>query len=264
MPYFALSHQPTAQLRDGVPDIRGFEVRTRSDDARAGKVADVVIDQTGQPHFVDVDLGGLLIAKRVLLPATRVEVDGAARVAWVSGMTKDELKQLPSYDRDPSRIPDATAGVGAGAGAAASAVRGADVRGTNVRGTNVRGTTDDAVRLMLAEEALSIGRRQVPAGEVDVRKTVETERVRQTVPVMHEEVTVERRPATGMDAATAQVEVTEDEIRIPIFAEEVVVEKRVVAREEYIVRRRQVTETQTVEADLRRERLEVDRSGNVR
>jgi uncharacterized protein (TIGR02271 family) len=78
---------------------------------------------------------------------------------------------------------------------------------------------------------------------------------------MHEEVTVERRAVDHMDAATAQIEVTDDEIRIPIFSEEVVVEKRVVAREEFIVRKRQVTETRTVEADLRRERLDVDQSG---
>lgn len=113
------------------------------------------------------------------------------------------------------------------------------------------------VRLTLAEEQLAVGTRAVQAGEVGIRKTVDTERVRRTVPVAREEVTVERRPATGLDAATAQVEVTDDEIRIPIFAEEVVVEKRLVPKEEYVVRKRRVTETRTVEADLRRERLEV-------
>jgi stress response protein YsnF len=38
------------------------------------------------------------------------------------------------------------------------------------------------------------------------------------------------------------------------------VEKRVVAREEFIVRKRRVTETRTVEADLRAERLDIDQS----
>jgi uncharacterized protein (TIGR02271 family) len=247
MSFFALSQQSAARLRAGVPDIRGFEVRTRADGDRAGRVADVVVDESGQPHFVDVDLGGLLggllSTKRVLLPATRVQVDAGERVAWVMGMSRDELKALPAHDGDVRRIAGGTTG-----GAAVAAAEVAD---------------RDAVRLTLAEEELSVGRRAVPAGEVGVRKLVETRRVQQSVPVMREEVTVERRAVTGVDAATARVEVTEDEVRIPIFSEEVVVEKRVVPREEYIVRKRTVTETRTVEEDLRRERLEVDRSGSA-
>jgi stress response protein YsnF len=57
-------------------------------------------------------------------------------------------------------------------------------------------------RLVLSEEQLSIGKRTVQAGEVGVRKTVETEHVRETVPVMREEVTIERHPVTSATAAT--------------------------------------------------------------
>ncbi len=250
MSYLALSKQPAARLREGVPDIRGFEVRTQLDDARVGRVADVIVDPEGQPHFVDVDVGGLLQVKHVLVPATRLQVDAAGRLVWLLGMGKDEVKRLPIYDQDPSRLGDAPAGnapasPGAAAGPAAGPAATADVR------------------LTLSAEELSIGRRTVQAGEVGLRTTVETERVRRTVPVMREEVTVERRAVEHMDAATAQIEVTEDEIRIPIFAEEVVVEKRVVPRDEFIVRKRQVTETRTVEADLRRERLDVSQSGDA-
>ncbi|HEX8430506.1 MAG TPA: DUF2382 domain-containing protein, partial [Longimicrobium sp.] len=42
-----------------------------------------------------------------------------------------------------------------------------------------------------------------------------------------------------------------------LTAEEAVVEKRVVAKEELVVKKHQVTEEQTVEADLRSERAEV-------
>src|SRR5215208_2751561 len=41
-----------------------------------------------------------------------------------------------------------------------------------------------------SEEELAIGKRSVSAGEVEVRKTVETERVQQQVPVSREEVVV--------------------------------------------------------------------------
>ena len=121
-------------------------------------------------------------------------------------------------------------------------------------------TEDEAMRLVLSEEELAIGKRQVAAGEVGVHKYVETERVHEEVQLRHEEVDVQRRPITdGYSAAGATIGQDED-IRIPLHAEEAVVEKRVVPTEEIVVRKREVVETEGVEADLRHERAEVDRT----
>ena len=109
-------------------------------------------------------------------------------------------------------------------------------------------------RLTLSEEQLAVGKRQVQAGEAAVRKTVETEHVRQSVPVQREEVVVERRPISGDRAS--DVDIREDEVRIPLMAEEVVVEKRAVPTEEIVIQKRVVTEEREVEADLRRERVD--------
>ena len=95
------------------------------------------------------------------------------------------------------------------------------------------------------------------AGEVGVRKTVETERVREQVPLTREEVVIERRPIEA-GADLRNVEIREDEIRVPLMAEEVVAEKRAVPKEQVIIRKRPVTRQQTVEADVRKERIEVD------
>lgn len=229
MAYTPLSQIPPARLPQGFTDPRGFEVRTGADGARVGTVADLLIDPDGQAHQFAVDLGGSLATSatgtRVLVPFDAADVDAARRSAVLRGMSATDVTRLADSRTAPGVSP---------------------------------GAPVDAARLTLAEERLRLGTQTVQSGEVGVRKTVETERVRRTVPVAREEVTVERRPAVGLDAATAQIEVTDDEIRIPIFGEEVVVEKRLVPAEEYIVRKRRVTETRTVEADLRRERLEVD------
>src|SRR5690606_11155750 len=108
-----------------------------------------------------------------------------------------------------------------------------------------------------SEEEHAIGREQRQAGEVDVRKSVETERVSRTVPVTREEVTVERRPVSGDMCADARI--AEDEIRVPIMEEEVVVEKRVAPKEELVIRKHAVADQKTVEADVRKERVDVDR-----
>jgi uncharacterized protein (TIGR02271 family) len=120
-------------------------------------------------------------------------------------------------------------------------------------------TEEEATRLVLSEEELRIGKRQVAAGEVGVHKTVETRHVHEEVPLRHEEVEIERRPITdGYSAAGATIG-TDEDIRIPLHAEEAVVEKRIVPKEELVVRKREVVETESVDTELRRERAEVDR-----
>ena len=121
---------------------------------------------------------------------------------------------------------------------------------------------EEATRMVLSEEELAISKRQVAAGEVDVHKRVETEHVRREVPLRHEEVEVERRPITDGYSATGATIGRDEDIRVPLHAEEAVVDKRVVPKEELVVRKREVTETENVEADLRRERAEVDREVN--
>ncbi|CAN5739162.1 hypothetical protein BH23GEM5_BH23GEM5_17550 [soil metagenome] len=54
-----------------------------------------------------------------------------------------------------------------------------------------------------------------------------------------------------------------DEIRIPLTEEELVVDKRAVAKEELVIKKHQVEEQRTVEADLRKERAEVHSEGDV-
>ena len=52
-------------------------------------------------------------------------------------------------------------------------------------------------------------------------------------------------------------------ISIPMIEEELVVTTRAVVRERVIIRKRAVEEARVVEADLRRERVDVETTGNV-
>lgn len=122
---------------------------------------------------------------------------------------------------------------------------------------------EQATRLVLSEEELAIGKREVRAGEVEVSKRVETERVAEEVTLRHDEVEVERRPIREGYAAAGGTIGEEEEIRIPLRAEEAVVQKRVVPKEEVVVRKREVADDEVVEAELRRERAEVKRGGGV-
>ena len=126
-----------------------------------------------------------------------------------------------------------------------------DVRG-HVRDAYTRGQEQ---RLVLSEEQLRVGKRQVQAGEVKLRTTVETQRVSEQVGLTHDEISVERRPLSAADASAANLVIGEETIRVPLTREEAVVEKKVVPVEEVVVRTNTVTENQTVEDTVRKERL---------
>lgn len=116
---------------------------------------------------------------------------------------------------------------------------------------------DDITEVIRREEELTVATQARDAGRVGVRKVVDHEAAATVVPVGTEHADLERQPPAVGD--TGEVEVLADgSISIPVFQEELVIEKRLVVRERVIVRKHTVTEDRLVEADLRRERIEVD------
>lgn len=113
---------------------------------------------------------------------------------------------------------------------------------------------DDLVR---HEEELEVGTREKLAGVVGAYKTTETEHVVEHVPRGIEDADVERS-APG-EGDSGEIETLPDgSVSIPLFEEQLVVTKRLVVRERVIIRKRTTSEEHRVEADLRRERIEIE------
>jgi uncharacterized protein (TIGR02271 family) len=121
---------------------------------------------------------------------------------------------------------------------------------------------EDEARLKLHEEQLAVSKREVGAGEVDIHKRVQEEHVQETIPVRREEVTVERRPLSGAADPNARIASEDEIVRVPLFREELVTEKRIVPTEEVIVRKTDVTDNQTVGANLRSEFVETSQAAH--
>jgi uncharacterized protein (TIGR02271 family) len=107
------------------------------------------------------------------------------------------------------------------------------------------------------EEELEVGRQLAPLGNVHVEKRVEAERVAQEVPRERERASVERLDAAEGDSGEIET-LPDGSVSIPVLEEEIVVTKRVVVRERIVVRKEVTTETEHVEAELRREHVDVD------
>ena len=244
--YARMSELGDYRVSDEDPDPRGWSVVGR-DGATIGRVEDLIVDTAAMKvRYLDIAVTDAAAtgSSRARIPASRVDLEPAQRTV-VADLSRAELSAF--LGSEPVAASDAGQQPWNGA---------ADVAGEpRSRTTDVRAREgSDVERLTRAEEELQIGKRQVQAGEVVVGKHVETERVSTPVQRRVEHVRVERRP---VDDATGAAELREGEIRVPIMEEEVVVEKRPVVKEEVVVTREVATETQQVEADVRRERIDV-------
>jgi uncharacterized protein (TIGR02271 family) len=237
-----LDELDNVEVAEGYTDIRGFDAYL-PDGRKIGEVDELLVDPA---------------ARRVA--AITLDLDDDGPDLGRDADTRVAIEHV-EIDTPSRRVLITSAGVGrlglADTAAAAGATRGGLFADTSAR----TGETEE--RMTLAKEELDLRKERMAAGSVDVHKHVETEHVRESVPVMREEVSVERRPVTDPDAGTA-TSFQGDEIRVPVVEEELVVEKRPVVREELVVRKSQVQEDQVVEADLRREHAEVTRDGDVR
>ena len=125
--------------------------------------------------------------------------------------------------------------------------------------------TEDTIRVPVAEERLKVTKRRVELGEVEVRKTVESEQVSVPVELMREDVQVHRvdvveRPASEAELADGFWEGT---IRIPVRGEVAVIHKEAMVTGEVMIDRQRVTERETVEDTVRREQVTVDEDYDI-
>lgn len=225
----------------GDADPRGWGV-VAGDGTWLGNVADLHLDRaSGEPRYLELLLEPSIArqpgGRRVFVPADTARLDAAARrvhLDAVEGLSAHLLPTSPGAAATPSISPYPSTQSAAAAPTVAA---------------------EGEVRMQLSEEELRIERRVVEAGEVRVRKQVEARQVREVVPVMREDVTVDRRPLPP--GAGLEPRQEGDTWYIPIVEEELVIQKRLVAREELVIRKRQVMGEQVVEETLHRESPEV-------
>jgi uncharacterized protein (TIGR02271 family) len=240
------------EVADDDPDVRGWEV-IAADGRRLGQVDELLVDtEAMKVRYLDVDLDRGLVAgadRHALIPVGYARLEPALRRVFTDALPSTRLETLPAYPHGPVARDMEESFQRPFAGAPRTGIHGQETR------------------IIRHEEELAVGKRRTEAGEVQVHKRVETEHVRRPVQLAREEVTVERRPITDparAASASGGARIEGGEIHVPVMAEEAVVEKRVVPREEVVVRKREVEEPEVVEADLRRERIEVDRGGDAR
>ncbi len=131
---------------------------------------------------------------------------------------------------------------------------------TGAAGESSREATRSAgedIRVPVAEEELDVVKRDREAGEVRLAKDVVTETKHVDVPVTREEVRVEHVPAER-SAAPGEDDFERTSTSMPVREEELEVHKRPVVKEEVRLHKERITEQRAAEADLRKERVDVE------
>jgi uncharacterized protein (TIGR02271 family) len=229
---------------------------------RIGPLSDLFVDVNDEPEYVGVETG-LPGNRSVLIPAEVISVDDRLRRMVVSH-PRSLVETAPSLGHEDEVTPEFERrvrvhfGLGAEerAGSGALAAEPAETRSADPA-PDISGHEEDDLRVRRSEEEIRVETREREAGEIRVRKRVRTETERLTVPKKRVEVSVEHVPVEGDEAATAP-QIGEEEIVVPVVEEEIMVEKRPVVKEEIRIRKRAVEEVEVVEEDVRREEVEID------
>ncbi|MBG6215443.1 uncharacterized protein (TIGR02271 family) [Cryobacterium sp. CAN_C3] len=110
-----------------------------------------------------------------------------------------------------------------------------------------------------SEGHLQVGIEKVETARARLRKHIVTENVTTSVPVSHEEVTLQREPITDANRgdATAGPELSEEEHEVVLSGERVVTSKETVPVERVALGTETVTEQQQVDAEVSHEEIEL-------
>lgn len=121
----------------------------------------------------------------------------------------------------------------------------------------------EVAAIPLAEERVSVTKREVETGRLRIEVSVEGRQVVVPVELYHDEVEVDRVPVNRAVSQLPSVRLEGSTTIIPVVEEVVVMEKRLILVEEIHVRRKSVPETQQLQVLLRSEQVRIDGGGTA-
>jgi uncharacterized protein (TIGR02271 family) len=245
---------PDTMTIERLAEARGNPVYDASGD-EIGQVDEIFYDRdSGQPEWLGIGTG-FFGTKRVLVPMEGADLreDG-----FYVPYSKDQVKDSPDIDGD--EIGEETEqGLYAHYGLSQSERRRESglPEGDRRRQNGPR----DKASVTRSEEELEVGKREVEAGQVRLRKWVETEPAEVDVELRRETARVTRE---AIDEPVNDADIGEEEVKVPLKAEKAVAQKRTVAKERIGVEKDVETERETIRDELRKERVEIDDSSEGR
>lgn len=254
----------------GGDDIKGYDVYSTTGNEKIGSVYDALVDESGSFRYFVIDTGFWVFGKKVIVPMGQVQTDYDQHRIYVTGMTKQEVENMPEYNDNMTVDYDYEERI-------RNVFR--PTTATETRPTYDRNTynyqQDQSLyqpneanhqRIKLYEERLLANKTRQKTGEVAVGKRVETETAQVSVPVEKERVIIERTTPSDTTVVTpGEANFSEGEVaRLEIYEETADIKKEAFVREEVNIRKEVERDTVDANETLRREELDLDTDGNPR
>jgi uncharacterized protein (TIGR02271 family) len=189
-----------------------------------------------------------------------VVIAGASTLLLAAGCNTTEHRHYSYMRSSPAPIVSSEGGTGA------------NYQSTTYN-QNENASVDQAgknVVIPLYQESVNVGKREVDAGTVRLRKVVTTETVNQPVQIRRESVVIEREPGTGQPVQNDQQAnqgsgqpFQEQETVIRLQSEVPVIEKQVVPAGRVVAQTRVEMQQTNIQSQIRREDIDVSKSGNA-
>ena len=225
---------------------------------KIGKIADIYLDDdTNKPEWLAVHTG-FFGAKVSFIPIA--QATPCAGDELQVPFEKAQVKDAPHAEPDGALSQEEESRLYAHYGMGYTEERSDSGLPAGTTAPQAAAPTAGDNAMTRSEEELEVGKTRREAGRARLRKWVETEHVETTVPVAHEEVRIEREPITdgNIDQALRGAEISEGVHEVVLTEEEVVANTEVVPKERVRLETETVVEEQRVEADLRKEHIEVE------
>ena len=220
---------------------------------RIGHVSGLWVDSQNQVEFVGVKTTWL-VGRTHIFPEQGMQVNHGREIIRAP-YTEDVIKNAPTFDPGAELTPVEQQQIFnyyKDRGLQRPAAQGQQQQ---------RGQAREEATIPLAEEHLKVGKRQVEAGGVRLRKIVRTETVNQPVELRREEIKIERVPGQGAQPSGRAF--AGEDVYIPLRREEAVVQKEGVVREQVRVHKTAATDRQNVSEQVRKEDVEIEESGDA-
>jgi len=108
------------------------------------------------------------------------------------------------------------------------------------------------IKLFIQEEKLDVKKKWIKTGEINFHKEVLTEEKNFTIPVMREELVIEKK---YIDTESPHQVMSTETTRIPIREERIEINKHIIELEEVEIYKQQLEQTETVKTMLKKEVL---------
>lgn len=270
-------------------DVVGYSLYANND--KVGSVDDLLVDDDGKFRYLVVNTGAWIFGKKVLLPIGKAQIDYSNRRVQVTGLTREQVENLPEYDgslvdydheekvRGVYR-PGYSDRSGAALDSPVSldATPGRADRNLTPAGSSMETYDRDSYtydrdmelydigdrnqNLKLYEERLIADKSRRRTGAVAVGKHTETETVNVSVPVEKERVVIERVTPSSEAVSGTDAFREGEVVRMEVYEETPDIRKETFVREEVKVRKEVERNTVDAQETIRKERLSVDKDGN--